>query len=595
MRLLVTTALEQTWGHSEPILFAGEWCRLYDRRDAWRAREHEVLPYHWSDRGKLRRDHRYLNDLQESLLVHLAEALNAYHGIDRPVRYWRMVLGVWLPTYVPVLFDRWECLRFAFGSDGEMTTLALPLAERNDAVGDSDAFINSAAYSAEWNHALFLRIIRFAHAGRCAIRAADMPSARQSERVTAEGDDAPRTPGGAKGVLKTLVAKLDTLAGRLCSSYKVVLVNSYFPPGALVRLNLVLGQVPRFHIGEFAYRAEGSVVAGGCERSPREASLRISRGAASDFETFLTEQIVRDIPRAYVEDFATLLNRVGQIRISTRVICSAGAHWNNELFKLWCAEQVLKGSKFVALTHGGAIPLVIDQTMSFEEKISDTKVTWSIPYQPNHVRLPSNKLVSRRINSSKTICSVVTQETPLHPFRASAGPIGIGVLEIVPLVCDLFAGLRPDIQQCFRVKPYRNLGWNTRQRFSDAIGADKIFGEQPYERCLAQSRVVICTYPETTFAEAMASGLPTLLVYCAHLWEVIPQMEGLLTALRSAGIVYDDARRAAAHVNQIWDDADRWWSSPAVVTAREQFFAHCLDLDRRWLRKWAGYLRAAAA
>jgi putative transferase (TIGR04331 family) len=72
-------------------------------------------------------------------------------------------------------------------------------------------------------------------------------------------------------------------------------------------------------------------------------------------------------------------------------------------------------------------------------------------------------------------------------------------------------------------------------------------------------------------------------------------MEGLLIALRSAGIVYDDARRAAAHVNQIWDDADRWWSSPAVVTAREQFFAHCLDLDRRWLRKWAGYLRAAAA
>ena len=135
-RLLVTTALEQTWGRDEPILYAGEWCRLYDRQDAWSVRDHRVLPYHWSDRGKLLRDHSYLNDLQESLLVHITEALNAYHGIDRPLRYWRMVLGVWLPTYVAVLFDRWECLRLAFGTEGEMATVALPLAERQDAPRD---------------------------------------------------------------------------------------------------------------------------------------------------------------------------------------------------------------------------------------------------------------------------------------------------------------------------------------------------------------------------------------------------------------------------------------------------------------------------
>lgn len=593
-RLLVTTALEQTWGDGAPILFAGEWCRLYDRSDAWSVRQHEVLAYHWSDRAKLARDHSYLNELQESLLVHLTPALNAYHNLERPLRYWRMVLGVWLPTYVAVLFDRWECLRLAFERAGAMDTIALPPPEADDPPRDGDAFINSAAYSAEWNHRLCLRIIQRAHAAQCAIQpTATGPVGLRGEAGGPPGAGAAPRRSIAKRALRALLWQADSLAGFFFRSYKVVFVSSYFPPVALLRLNLALGQVPRLHAGDFAYPAAGARA--GSAANDRRDALRIARVAASEFEVFLTERIVRDMPRAYLEDFAALLNRVRQIRVSTRVICSAVAHWGNELFKLWCAEQLLKGTRFVALTHGGAIPVSIDQTMYFEEKVSDRKVTWSIPFLPNHVRLPPNKMVGKRVSSSKTICAVITQETPLYPFRASEGPIGIGVLEVVPLVCGLFARLRGEIQACFRVKPYRNLGWNTRQRISDVIGADRIFTGQSYERCLAQSRLVICTYPETTFAEAMASGLPTLLVYSSHLWQTIPRLEGLIATLRSAGILYDDPLQAADHVNRIWADADGWWSSAAVVAARQQFCACCLDLDNGWLNRWAGFLRECAA
>lgn len=591
-RLLATTALEQTWGDGQPILFAGEWCRLYDRREEWSRRQHEVLAYHWSDRAKLRRDHHYLDELQESLLVHLTEALNACHGIDRPVRYWRMVLGVWLPTYVAVLFDRWECLRLAFARE-TFDTIALPLPEQCPAPRDCNAFIDAAAYSPEWNHRLFLQIIEAAYADRCVVQrlnpAAPSPAGGGPAATGAPGRSA------ARRALRTLVGSMDALAGRLFRSYRVVFVTSYFPTAALIRLNLALGQVPRLHLKEFAdYPPEDGMAQAGAGVA-RRAALRIRRQPTSEFEAFLTGRIAVDLPGAWVEEFAARLRRVRAIRLATKVICSAGAHWSNELFKLWCAEQVLKGTKFIALTHGGAIPVLIDQTMWFEERVSDKKVTWSIPYLPNHVRLPANKLATKHLESSKTICSVITQETPLHPFRASDGPIGVGVLGVVPLVCNLFAGLRAEIQRCFRVKPYRNQGWNTRQRFSDAIGAAKIFAEPSYERCLAQSRVVICTYPETTFAEAMASGVPTLLVYSAHLWETIPEMENLLAMLRAADIIYDDARKAADHINRIWDDADGWWSSPAIVAVREQFFAYCLDLDRRWCTKWTAFLREVAA
>ena len=36
-KVLVTTALEETWPpHNQPVLFLGEWCRLYSRKLIWK-------------------------------------------------------------------------------------------------------------------------------------------------------------------------------------------------------------------------------------------------------------------------------------------------------------------------------------------------------------------------------------------------------------------------------------------------------------------------------------------------------------------------------------------------------------------------------
>lgn len=44
-RLLVTTALEETWDTNDSMLFLGEWCKRYSRRDVWQAINYEALPY----------------------------------------------------------------------------------------------------------------------------------------------------------------------------------------------------------------------------------------------------------------------------------------------------------------------------------------------------------------------------------------------------------------------------------------------------------------------------------------------------------------------------------------------------------------------
>ena len=73
-RFLITTALEVTWVEDQPILFLGEWCRLYSRKQRWSKMNALVQAYHWDDREKLFSDYIYLNSLYERLLLDLSSS-----------------------------------------------------------------------------------------------------------------------------------------------------------------------------------------------------------------------------------------------------------------------------------------------------------------------------------------------------------------------------------------------------------------------------------------------------------------------------------------------------------------------------------------
>jgi len=103
--------------------------------------------------------------------------------------------------------------------------------------------------------------------------------------------------------------------------------------------------------------------------------------------------------------------------------------------------------------------------------------------------------------------------------------------------------------------------------------------------------VIVCTYPETTFSEAMASGRPVVLVYPSKYYERHPIAGSLLADLRQASIAFEDPVEAAAHVNRIWDEPDAWWRAPHTRRVRDRFLTQALGNDGHWLQRWRRLLR----
>ena len=147
---LVTSSLEATWPADEPIVFLGEWCLRYSRRDVWSALDYSVAPYHWDDRAQIPTDLEYISDVYEALLPELAQVLNDIHGVNYSMRYWRTVVGWWLLNFAQIFFDRWQVMQGADEAYPNARMLRMPAVPAVPASSDMTEFVESIT-GAAWN------------------------------------------------------------------------------------------------------------------------------------------------------------------------------------------------------------------------------------------------------------------------------------------------------------------------------------------------------------------------------------------------------------------------------------------------------------
>ena len=90
------------------------------------------------------------------------------------------------------------------------------------------------------------------------------------------------------------------------------------------------------------------------------------------------------------------------------------------------------------------------------------------------------------------------------------------------------------------------MGWETRVRYSDEFGQEIFSNIKSLKKELLNSKIVICTYPQTTFFEAMHIGVPTLLMYVEKTWTLHDNFSPLLEEMRRVGIFHASAESVIA-------------------------------------------------
>jgi len=566
-RFLITTALEQTWPKNPetPVLFLGEWCRIYSHKEHWSIMNAEILPYHWDDRHKLYNDYQYLSNLYEIVLQALQKQLNEIHGVDYSLRYWRILIGPWLGLFIPIVFDRWTMLKQAFEKyeiSGcrvlELDECSLIPNEMNDCL---NLFIDD-----DWNEMIYSQLLQEYLKHDILIESVS------KENIQLNQSNNSKSFKSYIGRLRRLgINSLMKIKSYYFNENEYFFLNTYLPPSIEDELLLRLGQKPKKWKLAPIPRVQ-------MDYKMREWVL-ITDSLANDFSNILNQMVAKHIPIAYLEGYQSLLARSDSLGWPQRPKCifTSVSSSANDIFKIWAAGKTEHGVPLIIGQHGGHYGMT---PWSFHEEqqisVSDAWLSWgwSDEKKPQIIPACNLKVIDHTVDYDPNgVALMVEVALPRYSYHMSAVPVAGQWLSYFEDQCRFISVLPEHLREKMLIRLYRNNnGWRQKDRWMQHFPNLKLeIGQEPMHNLVSKSRIYISTYNATTFLESLSWNMPTIIFWDPNHWELKDDALPYFELLKSVNIFHETPESAANHMTEIWNDIPAWWQSKSLQKNRKQF------------------------
>lgn len=564
-RYLVTTSDERTWQFDRPVLFLGEWCRLYDRKNIWKDMDAIVAaPY---GLGKLKKDTDYAlaRNLEEKLFPILCNTLNEFHNKQYSNRFWRILLGHWLQRFVDVILNRVNTLELCLESYKINGTSAFSDDDYTLAPVDSNAAI-WAFNDVRWNNALYIRILNLLGVTNCPV---EVTPETKSERITSSiaATEIPIK----KRIRELAYCKISRISGTLARKEDAFIINTYLPRNVVIKFQLALGQMPQMWTSPKFLLIKKPDLA-------LRKNLSDQIDGKSDSLFGIMCSLVFDLmPVCYLEGLIELNAVIQQLPWpkKPRFIFTSNNFDTDEVFKLWAATKVESGSKYITGQHGNNYGTYRYMCPSNEEATADKFLTWGWEDGlPQHIPAFIFKTAGRKAETYNPKGGLLLIEVHL-PHRINSWD---GTSEFNNYFSDqkkFVNELNSSPKSILTIRlhsAFTHLEWSEVDRWKEFDSTLKLdTGTLPIEKVIARSRLVIHSYDSTGILETLSQNIPTLAFWqngFDHLRDnAIPYYQLLL----DAGIVHLSPESIAAKVNEVWGDVEGWWSQIKIQDARKQF------------------------
>lgn len=566
-RYLITTADERTWKFDCPVIFLGEWCRLYDRKHIWQGMDAIVAAPYGVSKVQKDADHAEARVLEEKLFAILCEALNQYHGKQHDQRFWRIVLGHWLRRFVNVILNRVRTLEQCLRVHQLSGTTAF--SDERYALAPMDSYTAIWAFNDDrWNNTLYFRILNLLGEVSCPVEVVAGDASEGFCWLSRTG-----TYPLQRRILKWGYHQVHKLSGYLARENDAFIINCYLPKKVEVKLQLALGQVPQLWVSPRLILTKKP------DRALRRNLSDQFDGRTNDTLFGIMRSLVFELlPVCYLESFDELTEKVQQLHWPKRpqFIFTSNNFDTDEAFKLWAATKIEFGSQYIIGQHGNnyGTHRFLDNH-SIEEKTADKFLTWGwTDGLPQHTPAFVFKTVGHKAESYDPNGGLLLIELPvgqmIHTWDVTAEFKAYFEDQqsfVIKLLKPIKQHLTVRLHYAYTYFRCGEEGWW--REFDAAIKLET--GSTSLSKLVAQSRLIIHSYDSTGMLETLSQNIPTLVFWQNDFDHLRDSAKPYYQLLVDAGIVHLSPESAAAKVNEVWDDVEGWWSQSAVQVARKQF------------------------
>jgi putative transferase (TIGR04331 family) len=572
---LATTALEDFWDKTKSIVFLGDWCCRYNRRNIWESLNGEILPGIWNDKKRFIDAYMYLQDVYERLLQQMVVLLNEVHEEKYGIRYWRIIIGPWLFHYIDNLYDRYLCIKMAKSKYPFFDTIVL--SEESFVTPLSTLEYLSLSFDDPYNLQVYSRIL-----------AAEDNNFRQKKLNIIDREVEPIRTKNRLAIVKEKLIKACMWSIECVKSDKTVyLVGPYFLKSSIIKMFLKSkGKVrPVLSTTEVL-----PIVTANKNMRSSFAKIFLNHNA---FEKLIVQLLPYDIPYSFLESYKMIKKESLRYPSKPHAIVSWVAWYFDEKFKLWAAMAAESGSALYGVQHGGNYG--IDQYMQaldHEVAITDKYYSWGWTYPEIYERvvpMPVSIINEmKRVKRPKNNNILFAGTAPYRYFYRLEYPTNNYSEKYCQDQIIFFKQLDLSCQKNIRYRPFnQDFGLNVSQRIQDEFPNLIVEAwDTPFQESLLNCKLFVCDHLSTVHAEALSSNIPTILFWDPESMICRKEARICLDQLRKVGILHDSPESSAKMVNEVYDNVDDWWYDDERQSARIKFCDHYVKTSSKAIVEW---------
>jgi putative transferase (TIGR04331 family) len=564
---LITTDIEKKVVNKEKKIYLGDWVfSTYAIQDLKKNNKKN-----FSDE----KEDQNIKELANRLIGPLSIYLNRYHKKNFTNLFWKNLVWVWLLYYVASNFFKWKKINELINKYKKFKYINFKIS-KYIYVNDVRTYTQLIGNSDEFNYLQIKKIIYF-------LKKNFLIKDHQSE-INLNNLNLKKEKISYQ---KKIFNFINFFFSFFIKNNKFF-ISSGFSFLNLAKLNFALGQLPASFSYYFWNKRSFEII----EKKLDRKKIYLKFKPKNSFEKFIYQNIIDEIPLAYLENFSFLLHKAKKINLDPKIIITASEHYHNDLFKIWILYQkyFLK-KKVIIIYHGGAHQLASGSFDKFYERnLADEVVTWT--NKSNKSKLPNSKIFNNFIIQDKRFMSIyVGSEISKYPFRLGPGEKNLSEIKSFKNIEILRKKLKRNIFDTLFFAPK---GINNKRSYnllSGILGKKKFLNAGKFLKNLKNAKLVICDYPQTSFLESMATGPTFLLCDYKKFWKPEKNFLNIYKTLEKNNIIFRNPNDLAKFINKNWSDIDLWWNKTSTKNARNLFLNRfSISKSNNLIYSWKNFL-----
>jgi putative transferase (TIGR04331 family) len=575
LKILITSQVNQ---HNKNYKYLTYGCLNFSKN----LQKKKIINHPWENRSRFSNDMREIRKISLYILKILKKFLNNYFKINKDSRYWNIILGPWLNSFIFAYYEK-DLLIDKILKDKEILIPMFKFNKNTTQIPkDFMTFFTKYIYSDEWQNYLFSSILLNKNKINNIIE-------KKINLYKSFIDNSNfKTKRNYLNLFKIILLRICNffLLNRL-KKQTLVFFNTY-----LTFTNILLLALKNFSLPTIISVKKIDFTA-----NIELRNLLIKKNNIKNkFYNRIFNAVLLNIPKDYLENFNEIRNGIFKLNINLKpkTLFTTNGLYHSSVNSIYTAECISNGCKLILAQHGGRYGnLKYFFHTDYELEISDNYLIWGKKkinkktksfgiikkvenYNLNKTQYKNNNQILFLMMSKGRYLRGIDSEMnlkTLYKYYYNDCP---------KFYSELKNDLKPKLI-------YRSVGknyWNEKELLTKKCrlaSVDFKFQENNFRYVSSKSRITVCSYLSTTFLELMASNFPVILFTPFSLSSYNRETLNQLELLKKNKIFFDNYICAANFINNNYEKIFEWWNNNEIQHCKKEFLENFSIINPRLL------------